>query len=76
MRSKQTLSVIDEDTLAFTREEAIRLFAQYGLSREQACIAVDHSHGRAAGLSQLAATLQWARSGSVTTEPSRRIKVG
>lgn len=60
MRSKQTLSVIDEETLAFTRDEAVRLFEQYGLSREQASIALDHSHGRAAALSNLAATLYFA----------------
>ena len=60
MRSKQTLSVLDEETLAFTRDEAIQLFGEYGLSSEQACIALDHSHGRAAGLSQLAARLYFA----------------
>jgi len=57
MRSKQTLSVIDEETLSFTREEAISLFESYDLSREQASIALDHSHGRAAALASLAATL-------------------
>jgi len=57
MRSKQTLSVIDEETLSFTREEAISLFESYDLSREQASIALDHSHGRAAALTSLAATL-------------------
>jgi LuxR family maltose regulon positive regulatory protein len=57
MRSKQTLSVIDEETLSFTREEAISLFESFDLSREQACIALDHSHGRAAALTTLATTL-------------------
>jgi len=57
LRSKQTLSVIDEETLCFTKEEAISLFESYDLSREQACIALDHSHGRAAALTSLAATL-------------------
>ena len=57
MRSKQTLSVIDEETLSFTREEAISLFESFDLSREQACIALDHSHGRAAALTSLAVTL-------------------
>jgi ATP/maltotriose-dependent transcriptional regulator MalT len=57
MRSKQTLSVIDEETLAFTRDEAIRLFEQYGLNREQARIALDHARGRAGALSNLATTL-------------------
>ncbi|HEY8228548.1 MAG TPA: hypothetical protein VIG25_25000 [Pyrinomonadaceae bacterium] len=60
MRSKQTLRVIDEDTLSFTRAEAAELFQTYGLSAEQASIAFDHSHGRAAALSTLAATLRYA----------------
>jgi LuxR family transcriptional regulator, maltose regulon positive regulatory protein len=60
MRSKQTLSVIDEETLAFTRDEAVTLFESLGLSPEQASIALDHSHGRAAALSSLAATLHLA----------------
>jgi LuxR family maltose regulon positive regulatory protein len=57
MRSKQTLAVIDEEVLAFTRQEAIELFASYGLSSEQANIALDHAHGRAAALTLFAATL-------------------
>jgi len=60
MRSKQTLSVIDEEMLLFSAEEAITLFELYGLSREQAAIAVEHSRGRAATLSDLAATLHFA----------------
>jgi LuxR family maltose regulon positive regulatory protein len=32
MRSKQTLSVIDEEMLSFTKDEAFRLFEQYGLT--------------------------------------------
>jgi hypothetical protein len=60
MRSKQTLSLIDEDMLAFTRDEAIILFQRYGLTPEQANIALDHSRGRAATLSSLAATLHFA----------------
>ena len=60
MRSKQTLSVIDEDILAFTRDEAITLFRRYGLTPEQANIALDRSRGRAAALSSLAATLHYA----------------
>lgn len=54
MRSKQTLSVIDEARLAFTREEAVDLFDSYGLSAEQAHIVLDHSHGRAAVLAGFA----------------------
>jgi LuxR family transcriptional regulator, maltose regulon positive regulatory protein len=57
MRSKQSLSVIDENTLAFTRAEAVELFASYGLSREQASIALDHTHGRAAALEACAESL-------------------
>jgi LuxR family maltose regulon positive regulatory protein len=58
MRSKQTLSVIEEDTLAFTRHEAVELFESYGLSREQASVALDHTHGRAAALNRVAAKLR------------------
>jgi LuxR family maltose regulon positive regulatory protein len=57
MRSKQTLLVITEETLAFTRLEAGELFESYGLSTEQANIAVDHTHGRAAALASFAAAL-------------------
>jgi ATP/maltotriose-dependent transcriptional regulator MalT len=60
MRSKQTLSVIDDDMLSFTRNEVVELFASYNLTREQAAIAYDHAHGRAAALATLAATLQYA----------------
>ena len=58
MRSKQSLVVIDEETLAFTRPEAVALFASYGLSQDQASIALDHTHGRAAALDESAAFLQ------------------
>jgi LuxR family maltose regulon positive regulatory protein len=75
MRSKQTLSVIDEETLSFTREEAVTLFASYDLSPEQASIALDHSHGRAAALTTLAATLHFAENDSAD-EPSRIAKGG
>lgn len=54
MRSKQTLSVIEEETLAFTRHEAVDLFESYGLSIEQANIALDHTRGRAAALARFA----------------------
>jgi hypothetical protein len=60
MRSKQTLSVIDEDILAFTRDEAITLFQLHGLTPEQASIAHDHSRGRAAALLSLATTLHFS----------------
>jgi len=58
MRSKQSLVVIDEETLAFTRPEAVALFESYGLSSSQANIALDHTHGRAAALDEFAAFLQ------------------
>ncbi|MGH9906551.1 MAG: hypothetical protein ACRD8U_13330, partial [Pyrinomonadaceae bacterium] len=57
MRSKQTLSVIEEDTLAFSRQEAIELFEGYGLSSEHATIALDHTQGRAAALTRFATSL-------------------
>lgn len=57
MRSKQTLAVIDEEVLAFTRAEARELFAHHNLSPEQAAIARDHTRGRAAALAAIAAGL-------------------
>jgi LuxR family maltose regulon positive regulatory protein len=57
MRSKQSLVVMDEETLAFTRSEAIALFETYGLSSDQATIALDHTHGRAGLLNESAAFL-------------------
>lgn len=57
MRSKQTLSVIEEEALGFTRQEAVQLFESYRLSSEQANIALDHTRGRAAGLARVAAVL-------------------
>lgn len=56
MRSKQTLSVIEEEILAFTRQETVELFENYGISREHAAIALDHTHGRAAALTRFALT--------------------
>lgn len=62
MRSKQSLVVIDESALAFSRSEAVALFQTYGLSPEQASIALDHTHGRAAALDEAAASLQRSES--------------
>lgn len=70
MRSKQSLVVIDEETLAFTRPEAIALFEGYGLPSEQASIALDHTHGRAAALDEFAAFLQKSET-TATGAPSR-----
>jgi LuxR family transcriptional regulator, maltose regulon positive regulatory protein len=57
MRSKQSLSVIEEPALAFTRQEASELFESHGLSCEEAIIALDHTHGRAAALNLCAEAL-------------------
>jgi len=54
MRSKQTLEVIDEMSLAFTREEAVELFETYGLSRQLAYLAFDRTNGRAGALAKYA----------------------
>jgi LuxR family maltose regulon positive regulatory protein len=74
MRSKQSLVVIDETTLAFTRAEAIALFESYGHSSEQASIALDHTHGRAGALDDFAAFLQ--QSGTETVDRAWRINSG
>ena len=75
MRSKQTLSVIDEETLSFTRNEATALFEIYDLTPQQASIAYDHSRGRAAALASLAATLHYAETVDSTLTVSGRAKV-
>lgn len=68
MRSKQSLVVIDESALAFTRPEAIALFESYGLAPEQASIALDHTHGRAGALDESAAFLRRSESESVADQ--------
>ncbi|MEP6717780.1 MAG: hypothetical protein ABJB21_01490 [bacterium] len=73
LRSKQSLVVIEEEALAFTRPEAITLFEGYGLSSEQANIALDHSHGRAAALNELATFLR--KSETRSNEQSRGLDV-
>ncbi|HEX8560313.1 MAG TPA: AAA family ATPase [Pyrinomonadaceae bacterium] len=50
MRSKQTLCVVDEAALAFTQEEARRLYASYGLPCSCADAALRETRGRAAQL--------------------------
>jgi LuxR family maltose regulon positive regulatory protein len=67
MRSKQTLSVIAEEYLAFTRQEVIELFESYALSSEHASIALDHTHGRAAPLARFAAMLTDRENGVPST---------
>jgi LuxR family maltose regulon positive regulatory protein len=69
LRSKQSLVVIEEEALAFTRPEAIALFESYGLSSEQASIALDHSHGRASALDEFARFLR--KSEGKTSDQSR-----
>jgi ATP/maltotriose-dependent transcriptional regulator MalT len=46
MRSKQTLSVIDESALAFSPEEAAHLFESYGLPALMSSAALDETRGR------------------------------
>jgi len=53
MRSKQVLSVIEEDLLAFTLDEAVRFFDSFGLSSQAAAKAHNDSYGRAAKLAQI-----------------------
>lgn len=68
MRSKQTLSVIEESTLAFTRQETVELFEDYGLTSEQAAVALDHTHGRALALTRFAESLiETERSGRISS---------
>ena len=50
MRSKQTLCVLEEETLAFTLEEARALYASYGLPGACADAALRETRGRAATL--------------------------
>jgi ATP/maltotriose-dependent transcriptional regulator MalT len=73
LRSKQSLVVIEEEALAFTRPEAIALFESYGLSSEQASIVLDHSHGRAVALDEFATFLR--NSEAKTNGQSRALSV-
>lgn len=57
LRSKQTLTVVDEAALAFTEDEAIQLFARHGLSPTGACAGARLTHGRADRLDALARCL-------------------
>jgi LuxR family maltose regulon positive regulatory protein len=50
LRSKQRLCVLEEQLLAFTADEAVRLFAAYGLGAQQAKLALAQTRGRAAAL--------------------------
>src|SRR5690606_16032256 len=53
MRSKQVVNVIDENLLAFTREEAARLFKAFGRSQRSAAEAHRESFGRAETLARM-----------------------
>lgn len=66
MRSKQTLEVIDEVMLAFTRPEAFELFESYGLSTELARAAYDRSRGRAGSLNAYAIALGASNTSAAT----------
>lgn len=54
LRSKQRLCVIDEPLLAFSSDEAVKLFANHGLSAQQAASALAQTRGRAAALHTIA----------------------
>lgn len=54
MRSKQTLCVMDEPMLAFSKDEAKELFASYKLTGAQAGAAHKQTRGRAAALDAMA----------------------
>lgn len=76
MRSKQTLSVIQEEALGFTRQEAVELFESYGLSSAQANIALDHTHGRAAALARFAAALTGSTEGRLPEQVFVEARIG
>lgn len=57
LRSKQALSVVDEESLAFTETEALRLFASYGLGEDVARVAARTTRGRASQLDAVARSL-------------------
>lgn len=57
MRSKQSLYVFDEATLAFSEDEATELFSSYGLTRAQASVAYEKTRGRAFTLDTMAQML-------------------
>jgi ATP/maltotriose-dependent transcriptional regulator MalT len=54
LRSKQRLFIINEQMLAFTPTEAEELFFGYGLSAEEARLALKQTGGRAAALHAVA----------------------
>ncbi|HEX5709012.1 MAG TPA: AAA family ATPase [Pyrinomonadaceae bacterium] len=67
MRSKQTLCLIDEPSLAFSPHEAEQLFSSYGMGGEETAAALEKTRGRASNLSAL------ARAASVEAEAARLV---
>jgi LuxR family transcriptional regulator, maltose regulon positive regulatory protein len=75
MRSKQTLCVVGEESLAFTPEEARALFGSYGLAPERAAEALARTRGRAATLdaqARAAAVFEQAARESAAREEAAR----
>jgi LuxR family maltose regulon positive regulatory protein len=68
MRSKQTLCVVDEAMLAFSKEEAKELYASYGLTGAQASAGHKQTRGRASALDALARLI------SASPQPTSRQK--
>lgn len=84
MRSKQTLCVLDEPSLAFTTEEARQLFASYGLDEARAESVLRQTRGRAStfdavtrslGVADEAARLVAARDGAGNNKGARAIRL-
>jgi LuxR family maltose regulon positive regulatory protein len=67
MRSKQTLCVMEESDIAFTQEEAKKLFKSYGLKEGQAIAALVQTRGRAVALDRAASLLAAPGKMSVAT---------
>jgi LuxR family maltose regulon positive regulatory protein len=74
MRSKQTLCVIEESNLAFTQDEAVKLFEHYGLSEAQALAALTQTHGRAATLDALACLLSASEKAAELVATNKRLR--
>ncbi len=70
MRSKQTLCLVEEATLAFTPQEAAELFASYGLAGRDARAALEQSQGRAAVLDGMARRMVGGTAGGLRAPAS------
>lgn len=73
MRSKQTLCVIDEAMLAFSKDEAKELFATYRLTGAQASAAHKQTRGRASVLDTMAKLLV---AGEAERQPRVKRQIG